>query len=380
MRYLQHLVTQDLQKKMVLLGGPRQCGKTTFAKSIGKSFDAPTYLNWDFERDRKTVQKLAWDEASDIVILDELHKRPRWKTWLKGVFDEMHDQHKFLVTGSARLDLYRKGGDSMLGRYHYWRLHPFSLSELPPKMTQKEALHRLMTVGGFPEPFFDGNERNANRWRRERIDRVVRDDVRDLEHIQEIGSLQMFVDALCTRVSGLVVLSNIASDLQVSPKTLKRWLDVLESMYLVFAVRPYTRNLPRAVQKPPKVFFYDNGDVDGDDGARFENLVASHLLKELQFREDATGDRWNLHYVRDKEKHEVDFVTTRNGVVDQLIEAKWADAEVSPHLAYFASKLKPKNGCRQIVGQLPARRAGKFGGTVVQSVFDAFPQLASMKL
>jgi len=358
---------------MVLLGGPRQSGKTTLAKHIAAGVPGSQYFNWDYEPDRLRVTRLDWDEDAALVVFDEIHKRPRWKTWLKGLYDVRYPIQRYLVTGSARLDVYRKGGDSMLGRYHYWRLHPFSLSERPPRMSTAQALQRLMTVGGFPEPFLDGNTAAAKRWRRDRHDRVIRDDIRDLESVSSVAHLQMLLDALRARVSSLVVQANLATDLQVAPKTVKRWLELLEAMYLVFAIRPYAKNLPRSLQKPAKVYFFDNGDVIGDEGARFENLVATHLLKELQFLEDSTGDRWQLGYVRDKEKREVDFVTVCNGVVEELIEAKWADATPSPHLAYFAERLKPRRGCRQIVGQLPTKRAGRFGGIAVVPITDAFP-------
>ena len=208
-----------------------------------------------------------------------------------------------------------------------------------------------MTVGGFPEPFLDGDETEARRWRRERIERVLKDDVRDLEAIRDIQTLDLFLDALRTRVGSPVVLAHIADDLQVSPVTLKHWLEVLERMYVVFAVRPLTKNLPRAIQKPPKVYFFDNGDVIGDEGSRFENLVATHLLKRNHFLEDRTGFRYELRYVRDKEKHEVDFVILKEGAVEELIEAKWSDAKPHSSLLYYASRLEPARAT-QIVAQL----------------------------
>ncbi|MGD2127502.1 MAG: hypothetical protein PVG99_15595 [Desulfobacteraceae bacterium] len=192
-------------------------------------------------------------------------------------------RHSFLVTGSARLDVYRRGGDSLLGRYHYWRLHPFTLDECPAVIKPDEAYRRLMTVGGFPEQFLDGDEREARRWRRERFDRVLRGDIRDLGSIRNIQLLGLFLDSLRHGVGGMITFSNLAEDIQISPKTAKAWLELLERMYLVFTVRPYTRSLPRAVQKPPKVYFFDNADVIGDEGARFENFVATHLLKRTHF-------------------------------------------------------------------------------------------------
>lgn len=351
MRYLKNFILNDLKKKMVFLGGPRQCGKTTLAKDILSGYTRGAYYNWDLDEHRQMILKKQWSDADKLLVFDEIHKYKSWKNWLKGVFDTQREDHHMLVTGSARLDVYKRGGDSLLGRYHYWRLHPFTLSEIPGKITPREAFDRLMSVGGFPEPFLDGDETQARRWRRERLDRVLRDDIRDLESVKDIQTMALFLDALRTRVGGLVVLSNIAEDLQTSPQTLTRWLDIFQKMYLVFVVRPYTKNLPRAVQKPPKVYFFDNADVIGDEGARFENLVASHLLKKIHFLEDRDGYRYELCYIRDKEGREVDFAIVKEGVLTELIEAKFADPNISPHLQYYAERLKPKMA-QQIVAKL----------------------------
>ncbi|MCM2279287.1 MAG: ATP-binding protein [Oligoflexia bacterium] len=350
MRYLVPGIEKDLKKKMVFIGGPRQCGKTTLARSILQASKG-LYLNWDSDEDRRDILAKKWADSEELLVLDELHKFPRWRSWLKGVYDTQKDRHRFLVTGSARLDLYRRGGDSLLGRYHYWRLHPFTLSELPRGIAPEEAFRRLMTVGGFPEPFLDNDETEARRWRRERFDRVLRDDIRDLEPIRDIQTLSLFVDQLRTRVGSPVVLSNIAEDLQISPKTAKHWLEVLERMYMVFVVWPYAKNLPRAVQKPPKVYFFDNGDVIGDEGARFENLVATSLLKRIQFDEDREGFRYELRYLRDKEGREVDFVILKDGQIIELVEAKLSDDAVSKNLVYYAEKLRPA-AATQVVGHL----------------------------
>ena len=208
-----------------------------------------------------------------------------------------------------------------------------------------------MTVGGFPEPFLDGDERAARRWRRERFDRVLREDIRDLESVRNIQLLGMFLDILRNRVGGLITLSNLAGDIQISPKTAKSWLEVLEKMYLVFSVRPYTKSLPRAVLKPPKVYFFNNGDVIGDEGARFENLIATSLLKRLHYLEDRDGYRYELRYIRDKEGREVDFVIVKDGKIEELIEAKYSDETISRSLAYYAERLKPPKAT-QIVANL----------------------------
>ncbi len=352
MRYIDSYILKDLEKKMVFVGGPRQVGKTTMAKMLLNRIDANSrYFNWDFDEDRHNLLDKKWKQDGGLVVFDELHKYPDWKTWIKGIYDIMGNKNRFLVTGSARLDVYRRGGDSLMGRYHYWRLHPFGLDEFPEKMDAGQAFDRLMKVGGFPEPFLDGDEQEARRWRRERIDRVIREDIRDLEPVRDISRLSLLVDQLRTRVGSLVVISNLAGEIQVSPKTVSSWLDVLERMYLIFAVRPYTRNLPRAVVKPPKIFFWDNADVIGDKGAVFENLVASHLLKKIHFLTDRDGYRFELRYIRDKEGREVDFVVIKEGMIAELIEVKYSDDGVSRHLSYYANKLNPPK-VTQIVANL----------------------------
>ncbi|MEX1301296.1 MAG: ATP-binding protein [Desulfotignum sp.] len=352
MRYIYDSVLKDLARKMVFIGGPRQVGKTFLAQHILDTAGfSGKYFNWDYGRDRQDLLAEKWHQDDDLIVLDELHKYRDWKNWIKGIYDTWKDQTRFLVTGSARLDVYRQGGDSLLGRYHYWRLHPFGLDEFPETMTAKEAFDRLMTVGGFPEPFLDGDPREARRWRRDRFDRVIKEDIRDLTDVRQISLLELFIHQLRTRVGGQIVFSNLAGEIQVSPKTVQNWLAVLERMYLVFAVRPYTRNLPRAIVKPPKVYFYDNGDVIGDEGAIFENLVAAHLLKRLHFLEDRDGFRYDLRYIRDKEGREVDFVVVKEGRIQELIEVKLSDDKVSPHLAYYLEKLDPPRAT-QIVARL----------------------------
>ncbi len=351
MRYILKPVLADLQKKMVFIGGPRQVGKTTLAKHILMSnYPEGRYLNWDYDEDRLAIRNARWTSDTPLLVLDELHKLPHWKTWLKGQYDATAEQHRFLVTGSAQLDVYRQGGDSLLGRYHYWRLHPFSLEEYPDGMSSDEALHRLMTVGGFPEPFLSGDEREARRWRRERLDRVIREDIRDLEAIRDIGSISLLVDLLRQRVGGLVKASNLAEDLKVSPRTITNWLAVLERMYLTFQVFPFTKSLPRAVQKPPKVYFIDTGDVLGDVGARFENVIAASLLKRLNYREDLDGYRYELRYLRDKEGREVDFAIVKDGELEELIEVKYGDDQPSRSLRYYADRLKPRRATQIVYG------------------------------
>ncbi|MBP9888447.1 MAG: ATP-binding protein [Leptospiraceae bacterium] len=350
-RLITEPILKDLKSKMVFLGGPRQCGKTHLAKEILKKLDSENnYFNWDSYEDRKIILAQKWSNER-IIVLDEIHKYPKWKTFVKGIYDTQKEFHNFLITGSARLNIYKRGGDSMLGRYHYWRLHPFTLNEIPPKISVDEAFKRLLRVGGFPEPFLDAGEQTARRWRKERFDLILREDIRDLERIVEIQNLSLLVDLLRTRVGSLIVISNLAQDLQVAPNTIKRWIEILERMYLIFVVKPYTEKLSRAISKPFKVYFFDNADVEGDEGAIFENLVATHLLKKINFLEDYEGYRMLLHFIRDKEGREIDFVITKDKKLESLIEVKWSDDEISKNLVYYSEKLKPKQSL-QLVANL----------------------------
>ncbi len=373
-RYCQAPIMNDLAKKMVFIGGPRQVGKTTLAKFIATSaYGKSEYFNWDNDRDRSAIRNKHWSLESSLVVFDELHKYPHWKQWIKGQYDTKPEGQQYLVTGSARLDVYKQGGDSLLGRYHYWRLHPFTLDELPLSITKQEGLERLLTVGGFPEPFMMKDEREARRWRRERFDRILREDIQDLERIREIQLLRLFVDALRERVTSTLTLSNIAEDLGVSPVTIKSWLGLVTRMYLCFPILPLTRNVPRAIHKPNKVYFYDNADVieKSSGGARLENLVATTLLKRLNFIEDYYGYRCQLCYIRDKDGREVDFVTVIDNQVEDLIEVKLSDTTIAKPLKYYAEKLKPKRAV-QLVGNLT--RAYHSNGILVSNPIDFFSE------
>ena len=369
MRYLLSYLKKDLKKKMVFLGGPRQVGKTTLTRDIlAKKYKTFRYFNWDFDDHRRDVLEKKWHESDQLLIFDEFHKFPRWKNWIKGVYDVLGKNHHIILTGSARMDIYKKGRDSLLGRYHYYRLHPFTLDEIPKGISKKEAFSRLMTIGGFPEPFLENNLEEAERWRMERLNRVLREDIRDLENLRNIQNIKLFLDLLRARVSGLIVLSNLARDLYITYNTTKSWLGALENMYLLFLVRPLT-SLPRMISKPPKVYFFDNADVQGGEGERFENLVATSLLKRIHFLQDTKGVVYNLHYIRDKEGREVDFALVKDGVCELLIEVKYSDDSVSRSLEYYSKKLQPKRSI-QIVAEL--KHSYSKGLIEVLSPFDYF--------
>lgn len=355
---------------MVFIGGPRQVGKTILSKALCKGqFKSCEYFNWDVDEDKKAMREKNWLSNSPLIIFDELHKYSRWKQWIKGVYDSRPDNQNYIVTGSARLDVYRRGGDSLLGRYHYWRLHPLTIDEIPPEITKEEAFERLLTLGGFPEPFLLGDEREARRWRRERFDRILREDVRDLESIRDIQLLYLFIDALRERAGHLITLSNLAEDLQISPKTAKNWLALVERMYIGFAIYPLTKNIPRSIQKPPKVYFYDNADIKNDRAARLENLVATTLLKRLHFIEDYYGYRCQLYYIRDRDNREVDFATVIDGKLTDLVEVKLTDSDITSSLSYYAKKLNPMRAV-QIVGNL--KRSYNKDGVLVTNPVEFF--------
>jgi uncharacterized protein len=351
-RYCEAFILQDLKKKMVFVGGPRQVGKTTLAKKIlNHDFSSGEYFNWDYNKDRDDILHHRWGNQSELIVFDELHKYPQWKQWIKGVYDVKSDAQQYLLTGSARMDVCRRGDDSLMGRYHYWRLHPFTLDELPRDLSPTEAYERLLVLGGFPEPFLQGDKREARRWRNERFDRVIKEDVRDLEDIRNIQKLYLFVDALRERSGSLIAISNIATDLQISTNTAQAWLALIERMYIAFPVYPLTNKVPRSIQKPLKVYFYDNADIANDLAVRLENLVATTLLKRLHFIEDYYGYKCHLHYIRDKDGREVSFVTEVDGKIQDLIEVKLSDTNISKPLKYYQKKLNPVRTV-QLVDQL----------------------------
>ena len=351
MRYLQPYINNDLHNgKIVLLGGPRQVGKTTLSNSILKQTSGK-YFNYDSDDGRESMLVQQWKQSDQLLVFNEIHKYKNWKRWLKGLYDTRKNQHQFLVTGSARMDIYKQGGDSLLGRSHSWRLHPFTLDELPDDIRPTEAFERLMSIGGFPEPFLRNNEEYARRWRRERYEKIIREDIQDLEMIRHTRDLALLARLLQQRVGSTITISHLAQDLEVAPDTIKHWIEILQRVYLCFVIKPYTAKLARTLKKPQKIYFYDNADVQGDNGMRFENLVATHLLKRMEFLTDKTGHRYELRYIRDLEKHEVDFVILKDDHVEELIEAKWNDAKISKHLHYFQRRIQPAK-TTQIVGTL----------------------------
>jgi len=334
-RYLEEHIQNDLKRKIVLITGPRQTGKTTLSKMLKDTYD---YFNYDNAEDRLGLLEKSWDRSKELVIFDELHKLKNWKSWLKGIYDTERTPPAIVVTGSAKLDTYRKVGDSLAGRFFQFRLHPLDLKEIhqahDPQDPQRD-LERLLEMGGFPEPFLEGNQTYYNRWKKSHLDIILRQDLIDLENIQQISSVETLIQLLKRRVGSPISYRSLAEDLQCSDKTVKRWLSVLELMYVIFKVTPFHKNISRSLLKAPKYYFYDTGQVLGDSWTKLENLVACSLLKEIHFREDCFGEEWNLFYLRDKDGREIDFLITQNDMPSLMVEVKWSDANLSSNFSHF---------------------------------------------
>lgn len=337
-RYLSGLISSDLQKKMVFLGGPRQVGKTTLAQSlIPDYFDGhPAYFNWDSNLHRAKIRKQQWPQDQELLVLDEIHKFKGWRNFVKGLYDTSKNTFQFLVTGSARLDHFRRGGDSLLGRYYYYRLHPFTLSELG---FGADNAKKLFQFGGFPEPLLEGDLRTLKRWHQNRLSKLVKHDLRDLETVKDIDKVEILAEELPRRVGSPLSMRSLAQDLEVDPKTVKRWVGMLDSLYYCYQISPFGSPKIRAVKKEQKLYLWDWSQVE-DLGARFENMVAGHLLKFCHFHEDANGEKMELRYIRDTDKREVDFVVIQNRKPLFAVECKLKSGNLSPHLKYFKERVK----------------------------------------
>lgn len=335
-RYLQNSIRKDLSNKIILLTGPRQCGKTTLAKNLRPTCD---YLNYDAAPDRLILAQRAWDRKKTLLILDELHKMKQWKRWLKGIYDTEGLQPEILVTGSAKLNTYKKVGDSLAGRFFQFRLHPLDIKEAFHywKADGEEIFRRLFNRGGFPEPFLHDNPDYYKRWQRSHLDIILRQDLIDLHSVRDIQGIETLVFLLKQRVGSPVSYANLARDLERDANTIKRWLLLLEHLYIIFRVTPYHKKVARSLLKEPKFYFYDIAQVNTDKGARLENLVACALLKELQFIEDTQGENTALHYLRTKDGKEIDFLICINNRPTHLIEAKWSESGPPPAFKHFQS-------------------------------------------
>lgn len=336
-RYLERNVELDLENKMVFLAGPRQVGKTTFAKALLEKNNIPRerYLNWDAAEDREQIIRERFPTGAGWVALDEIHKYSRWRQVVKGLFDKRHPEVSVLVTGSARLDHYRHGGDSLQGRYHFYRMHPLTLAEL--KSSSRGDLKDLLVYGGFPEPFGAASEKETRRWSREYRSRLIREDLQDLERVKDIGLMESLAIRLPELVGSPLSINALREDLQVSHKTVARWLTIFENLYLVFRIYPFGAPKIRAVKKEAKHYHIDWTTVRAA-GARFENLVACHLLKWCHFLKDTEGREVELRYFRDIDRREVDFVVLEDQKPVYFIECKNSDRDTSRSMRYLKKR------------------------------------------
>jgi uncharacterized protein len=360
----EHLSTQ---RQMAFVTGPRQVGKTTTCRNL-----ADHYLNWDNTDDRQLIvqgpgaiaERIGLDQLREkrpTILLDELHKSHTWKTLLKGLFDSYSDRVRILVTGSSRMDVFRRGGDSLMGRYFLYRMHPFTVAEIKeqglpdattivrkPSRIEESDWDALWEHGGYPEPFVRRDARFSRRWRDLRLQQLVREDVRDLTQIQQVDRLELLVNLLCARSGGQLVYSNLASDLQVSVDTLRRWIVTLCNLHLGFLVRPWFANVSRSLRKEPKWYLRDWSAIE-NAGAKAETFVACHLLKAVEGWNDLGYGTFHLGYLRDTAQREADFVVIRDNKPWFLAEVKRASDKLSPSLKHFQEQVKAPHAFQIVI-------------------------------
>ncbi len=366
-------------RQMAFLSGPRQVGKTTLAKTF-----ATTFLSWDYPSDRALILRgpAAVAETAGlsgvtggmpVIAFDEIHHHPRWKNFLKGFFDKHEDACRIIATGSARMNVYKRGGDSMMGRYFPYRVHPLSVAELlttelpddklirPPAPLAADLWDALRTFGGFPEPFAARQTRFLRKWQRLRFEQLVREDLRDLSRSPDIALVEALALILANRSGTLLSYASLARDLAVAEPTVKRWTALLASLFFGFLVRPWHRNIETALRKTPKWYLRDWSAIS-DPGQRNENLLACHLLKAVEGWTDLGLGNFDLFYLRDKQKREVDFLVTRDGSPWFLAEAKTSDNRLSPALAHY-QRLTGAPHAFQVVFDAPYVNADCFSRT-----------------
>lgn len=375
--------------KIAFVSGPRQCGKTTLAKMFLKQRTQGVYANWDdvpfrkiWARDPKSILPKAREGETPLLVLDEIHKHRRWKRHLKGLFDTLESPCDILVTGSARLNVYRRHSDSLLGRYFNFRLHPFSIREMehpdslpPDKLMEalfarsfqsqghrQDDLDALMRFGPFPEPLFEQSEEAARAWRANREEVVIREDLRDLSKLPELDRVEMMTALMPERVGSLFSVAAMREDLETGFHTIQRWMAYLKELYYLFEVKPYSKRIPRSTKRQGKVYLWDYSSVP-DSAARFENLVACHLLKACHYWTDTGRGQFELFFLRNKEKQEIDFLIVRDGKPWLPVEVKQSDTDLSPNWKRFAGLLPCKRGV-QLVAH-PAWELHELGDTQI---------------
>ena len=365
----------ERHRQMALVSGPRQVGKTTTCRSV-----SDRYLSWDDADNRRVILRgpASLSEAlqldvlrakTPVATLDELHKYTKWKGLLKGFFDSYGDRVRLIVTGSSRIDIFRRGGDSLMGRYFLYHMHPWSIAESlrtdlpqkeihPPQEIASADWNALWEHGGFPEPFLRRDTRFTRRWRSLRYEQLSREDLREVARVADLGTLETLMQILAERSGQQLVYSNFAREIQVSVDTVKRWIDLLARLHYGFTVRPWFSNIAKSLRREPKWFLRDWSGV-ADDGARAETLVACHLLKAVEGWTDLGLGDFGLRYLRDKQKREVDFLVVKDRKPWFLVEVKMSDTALSPWLGYFQAQTNALHAF-QVVMNLPYQPADCF--------------------
>lgn len=362
-RNIEEYIQNDIRRKMVFLSGPRQVGKTTLAKTIIKTKKGK-YLLYDDIDDRNLILKREFIN-DQYVCLDGFHKYKRWKSFIKGVYDKYRERLHVILSGSARLDIFQKSGDSLTGRYYLHHLHPFTLAELNNKKisvienileshSTLKGFDELLRFGGFPEPFLLSSENEHRRWSKQRNQLLIREELRELTYIQLLSVVDNLLLLLPDKIGSLFSYTSLSEDLRVSVPTISEWMKIFENLYFVYKLLPYSKNIIRSIQKRPKYYFWDWSQITGE-GARFENCIASHLFKAISVWNDTGLLSTSLHYIRDRSGREVDFVLCRDNKPWMLIETKISEDRISNNLLYFVRKfsipgiqiIKKKNVCRK---------------------------------
>ncbi len=360
-------------RQMVFVMGPRQSGKTTVAQSIIDQSKIAKYFSWDNVDDRDLIlqgTKAVADsvalstlkDSKPIICFDEIHKYPNWRDFLKGFYDSYPDKTRILVTGSAKLDVFSRGGDSLMGRYFPFRFHPLSVAELvrkqfstktdllqQPKKIDDDLFQALWKFGGYPDPFLKQSNAFHRRWQKLRAQQLFREDIRDLTRIQDLGRLELLAKYMKQNASKQITYSNLAKQLRITDKTVREWLAVLKSVYFCFEIKPYSKNVTRSLLKEPKFYLWD-WSLCIDNGSRAENFIALALLKAVNYWNDVGLSDYELHYLRDKDKREVDFIIVKDNQPWMLIEVKHKNNKaISPHLHYFQNQLKAKYALQVVI-------------------------------
>lgn len=339
-RYLKEEITLSVQKKLILITGPRQVGKTYLSKSIN---DSNEYLNFDNISHKKNIISQVWDRNKKIIILDEIHKMKNWKRWLKGTYDTEKNK-QIIVTGSAKMDTHRKVGDSLAGRYFQYQLFPLDLKELKQNKykSSTENFEQLINLSGFPEPFLAESKSFYHKWQKTHLDVIIKQDIVELETIKRVADLAILIELMKERVGSMISHNSLKEDLQTDDKSIKRWLNVLENAYILFKITPYSLKIINTLKKQPKYYFYDYPRI-AETGARLENFVALSLLKEISFRNEVNGENYSLHYLRNTQKEEIDFLICKDRLPHLMIEVKQSDDTPAKAFKTFTKYLVKQN-------------------------------------